>query len=69
MRTIALSAAAALAASGVLLGTAPASAYQCPPPFENSTYYVAGRAVNACRLGPIIQCDPGPCDPVVLAGE
>jgi hypothetical protein len=69
MRTLALSAAAALAASGVLLGTSPAQAYACPPPFVYGTYTVAGHTVNGCRLGPIIQCDPGPCDVAVVAGR
>ncbi|HEX8001991.1 MAG TPA: hypothetical protein VF519_04785 [Mycobacteriales bacterium] len=63
MRLPALLAAAATAA-GLLLTAPAASAYQCPPPLENGSYTVAGRTVNACRLGPIIQCDPGPCDVV-----
>lgn len=65
MKYAAFSGLAALAAAaGIALGASSASAIKCPPPTHPGTVSVpvTGTQVQSCT-GPIVQCDPRPCDP------
>lgn len=56
--------AALAAAAGIMVAASSASAIKCPPPTQPGqiTLPVTGTTVSGC-YGPVVQCDPRPCDP------
>ena len=60
--------AAVAVTGGVLFAVTSASAINCPPPTQPGNLYVAGRTVSGC-FGPVVQCDPRPCDPTAAAPQ
>ena len=60
--------AAVAATAGVLFVATSASAIKCPPPTQPGDLHVAGRTISGC-YGPVVQCDPRPCDPTAAAPQ
>lgn len=60
--------AAVAATTAVLFGATSSTAIKCPPPTHPGDLQVAGRTVSGC-FGPVVQCDPRPCDPTAAAPQ